>query len=387
MKFHGHNSPSKLISGDTRYDYSKLMDFLIKNIEDSTDFKNDFSEFVKENLYFNQMNQHYVYNLVSFSETHGKNITVPLNQVIDILEESPFNLNNHILDIDCKNKFDICNTTFETEEVDDIIYLTNLRFIIFIETLEDKNDDDFNLFCTIDINLKEKFVSYKFNTLVFDLCEKYQKVIDDIDNMLYNKSYPLHKLNIVKESHNLSSVRQMIQNIFIDLSQQAEDIISNNLPENIDETIYDFIDNLGIEPEQKYRDQIISVVYQDIGSKFSIRDFKDGWVFRFLFREGDNTRASSRSNNNQDHIYSTQIYWNLKELMFDKKGTEFIEAGFLWNINPTADDIDKGSVSVRIEQNNNDIRLNFYAKPHNLINRKEKEEIVLQNIRSGFSTG
>lgn len=383
LTIHGFKNVRARISGDDRYDYNRFIDFFKNNFEETPNLKENLDKLIKENLFFNQMNQHYVYDLTSFL---GLNLNekILLDDVLDTINKKDFNLNKDILDYKCSKEYDICSTAYDTESIEGIDYLTNLRFIIFAESIE-KNEKDFNLFCTIDIDFNQRFVSFKFNTLVFDYFNNQHQIIDNINNILFKKDSPLSSLNIGKQSYNLSTVRNMIQSIFIDLSEQAEEIIKQNLPPHINTTIENFINDLGIDYQQVYRDQIISVVYQDIGANFNINDFKNGWVFRFLFNEGDNTRASSRSNNNLDHIYSSQIYWNLKELMFDRKGTEFIEAGFLWNIDSPNDDY-SGSVSVRIEQNNDDIRLNFYAKTHNSINRREKEKVVLQNIRKGLST-
>lgn len=383
LQYYEHKNIHNITRGKDGYDYSRFIDFLDEELEVDGTFKNDLDKVIKENLYYNQMSQHYIYNLNSFLKSKNR---IKESEIIHILNEEEFNLNQNILDYKCSKTYDICNTSYSTKKVNGVSCLTNLKFLIFLDTLE-KREKDFNLFCAIDIDFEAKFITFKFNTHIFEISKDPHGIINSINNLFHDKSSPLSKLEIEAVSHNLSTVRKMIQNIFIELSQQAEDIIKKKLPPYVDCEIKDFIEKFDIDYRQEYKNQIISVIYQDIGSQFTVNDFKDGWVFRFLFKEGDNTRASSRSENTYKHIYDSQIYWNLKDLMFDRKGTEFLEASFLWNVNPHENDIDIGSVSVRIAQNNDDIKLNYYSHKHNSIDRKEKEKVVLQNIRAGLQSG
>lgn len=102
----------------------------------------------------------------------------------------------------------------------------------------------------------------------------------------------------------------------------------------------------------------------------------NGWVFRFVFREGQLTRASSRTDD-KSPIYGSKVYWHLKELIF--KSNEMREAGFHWYIDdPTLTD-DPKFVIVRLEARSDTLIIHYYYRMRSS-ERKEIEDYVLQKV-------
>lgn len=373
LEKYNYKNVRNITRGADGTDYQNFVNFLRRELRVNPALKYSLNKLISEKLFFNQMNIHYVFNLTSFFGTKEE---VKVDEISNLFKEQDFNLNNNLFNYKCTKDYDICCTTYDTKTKDGIKILTNIRMIIFTEKIE-KDMVPINMFATIDIDLESKFISFKFDTRNFEYHSNRYEVIENMTKMFYDRRSPLHQLGVTLESHNLAKTRVMIQNLFIELSSQAEKLLKEHIHDDTDNIIDDFFKKLNIPKNEEYTKQIIAVIYQDISRNFNETDFGDGWVFRFLFREGDNTRASSISDNFKP-IYNTQIYWNLKELMFNKKGTDFIEAGFLWFVD------NSDAVSVKIEQKNDFLIVSYYHRNNNYINRKEKEKLVLRNIKKGL---
>ncbi|MFD9627701.1 hypothetical protein [Peribacillus muralis] len=373
----GYKNVPLLVRGKNTYDYSVLRNFLETEISRSNSplNKENLNEFLYNKLFFEKNNYHYVYNLSSFF-SNSKNIEY--TDIEEVLKNPVLHLNDTLSDFIPSNELELCNTKVITEFSKGKTLVSQIQFLFFIEELAFVKKGDINLFCCVDINLESNFLSFKFNHNLIDNLEDKTKLLDKLIIKLQSSLDILKDFNIKITTHNETTVKRTIQNLFIELSDQAEKLLQKQVDSGVERKIKEFLDDIKVPQTSDYIKQIISVAYQHVSKSFEKPLFKDGWAFRFVFKEGDNTRASS-SNDDLDPVYSKQVYWNLKELMFREKGTDFIEAGLLWYT-------DKGAspVSIKIEQKNNLIILQYYRKEYNVIKRKEKEQYVLRKIRSGI---
>lgn len=364
----GYNGNSK--------DYTRIVDFLKKEIKDPNSKINstDLNNFFFEKMFYDLNNYHFIYNIDKLLGHQG---IVPLSKLKTVLTDTSIKLQADLLKASPSKKFDLLCTEVQTIIKNKIEYVTNIQFLIHIDEIESKRGP-INFQSCIELNLENNFACFKLNQNLYESYVNKTIIIDELATLIQNKKGIFSPFNIELSSHNQVAVRRAIQRLFTELSQQAEKILMEETPDGMHEKINDFLDEISIPKNKTYVNQIIAVIYQDISKSFNKSLFNDGWAFRFVFKEGDNTRASS-SIDDFEPVYGKQVYWNLKELMFKEKGTDFIEAGLLWDISNTGD-----AVSVKLEQKNNLISVLYYKKKYNLINRKEKERYVLRKIRAAL---
>lgn len=390
LKSSGYNDPASITRGKNNKDYSNLVQFLETelNKSNSSITHDSLDNQLYTYLYFNINNHHTLFNLTSFVSNF--NDEIEYSTIEKIIHNPDLKLNNNIATYYPHKKYDLCSTRIQTKTVE---YETNgelrtkevitqIQFLFYIDTVTVKSKGRINLFCNVEINLDTQFVSFKCNENYIKAYEYKHEVIDTLTKRLCNQNdiFKDFKLNYI--SHNETTIRKGIQKLFIELSEQAEKLLHKEVNSNADKKIKSFLKEMGMPDNIDYKKQIISVVYQHISRRFenNLALFKHGWAFRFLFKEGDNTRASS-SHDKFMPVYSKQVYWNLKELMFKKDNTDFIEAGLTWNTMENG----QSPVSVRLTQKSNYLTVYYYtSRKHNFINRKEKEKYVLQKIREGF---
>ncbi|WP_243557703.1 hypothetical protein [Priestia megaterium] len=278
----------------------------------------------------------------------------------------------------CDDPYSLCSTRYLTKQKDNKEYIHRLQFLFFIEEVETTKGAT-NLFCCVDFNLDSKFVSFKFNSYALESYNNSISIVEKLISILQDKDGIFKRLKVVTGSYNQSTTRKAIQSLFINLSSQAEDLLEKKANPNIKKEVKKFLETIEIPDSDDYINQIISVVYQNISKEFKKTLFNDGWVFRFVFKEGDKTRASS-STEDFEPVYGKKVYWNLKELMFKNRGTDFIEAGFYWLTNQS-----KEPVAVKLEQKNNIVIMQYYKQEFNNEKRREKEDFVLRKFREGIS--
>ncbi|MGG0890295.1 hypothetical protein [Cytobacillus horneckiae] len=373
-----YKNVEKHCRGRSTYDYSALINYLDLEIKKDTSKldKEKLETFFYNKLFFNKNNYHYIYNLSSFLAKDSK---LEYKEIEKTLLKPELKLNNYITDVSPSTAFELCSTKVITFNKDNKTYVSNLQCIFFIEELEFKTKGSINLFCCVDINFNSKFVSFKFDHKLIEHYDKKVKVLSKIVNKLESDFDVFGALKLKINSHNEAVIRKTIQNLFIELSDQAEKLLQEQVDPEVEKKISSFLKEIKVPQKTDYKKQLISVVYQHVCSTFYEDElFYNGWAFRFVFKEGDNTRASSKHDDYKP-IYGKQVYWNLKELMFKQRGTDFIEAGLLWNTVNGA-----SPVAVKIEQKNNLLIVQYYDKDYNKIRRREKEEYVLQKIRNGI---
>lgn len=331
-------------------------------------------EFVFEQLFYTNMNVQYVYR---FDDLYFTPETAMVQAESYIKQFSDLFYNRLISDITDNPDLNLCTTRIEGSEG----RLVSIKMLIKCATIRTRSISSLDMYAGILIDVPNNFVVFKFNQNQLNyLKNEPLKLIGDLKEMLngygsQGKIYEPLNLNII--SLNETSSRKTIFSLFKELSLDAEHILNLHAPEDTRERIESFLESMDVsestENYEDYIEQIKAVVYQDISSTINKSLFKNGWVFRFVFREGKTTRAASRTEDFSP-IYGSKIYWHLKELIF--RQDEMYEAGFHWYLKKTDDDLQY--VLVRIESRNDTIILNFYHKMRH--ERKERENFVLRKI-------
>ncbi|WP_210608033.1 hypothetical protein [Priestia flexa] len=372
----GYKNVRNLIKGKTNNDFYNLEMFLRNELtkSDAKLNKDNLDSFLYSKFFFEINHYHYVYKLSSIL---GKkdDFSIELKDLLPYLSSTPeLKLNSNLVNIECKEQYSLCSTRYSSVTKNEKVYIDRIQFLFFINEIETIKGI-VNFFCCVDLDLQSKFISFKFNSSVLENYTYSLDIVNTLLKTLTNDKGIFKDLEVVSESYNQSDARKTIQKLFMDLSQQAEKILRDKADPNIKKHVMNFLDTIKVPNSQEYINQIISVVYQNISKEFNKTLFNDGWVFRFVFKEGDNTRASS-STDEFEPVYSKKVYWNLKELMFKRQGTDFIEGGFYWLTKKGLE-----PVAVKIEQKNNLIIMQYYKQDFNNKNRKEKEAFVLRKFR------
>lgn len=362
-------------AGSTRAKYSKYLEVIEEELANETGSftSDDVDEFIFDQLYYSNNNLHYVYQF------NGCFITDIMDQdeILSFLgRNSSLNYNLNLTEWDDNtNEINLCTTRAEVNEKNE---LTSIHMLLRIYGTLDQEYGATSAFCGVRIDLNSKQIILKFNQLQFQLIAKEPtEILDDIKLSLsgqgkYGKQFACLDLNIVQL--NEDSVLTTIYNLFAELSLEAEEILNNQMDSSTEGEIIEFLKSLDLhEIKEEYIEQIKAVIYQDISSSMKEQIFDKGWVFKFLFREGDHSRASSNAEKRLP-VYSYKAFWQLKELIHSIGKVH--DAGFHWNINKTPGK--ESFVDVRMESRSGTMIVYYYSRAR--VNRKEKEDYVLQKI-------
>ncbi|GGE81393.1 hypothetical protein [Priestia taiwanensis] len=360
--------------------YTPIQNIITEELESQEKFSDtSFDEFMYQQLFYSINNWHYVYK----NEDCIFNSNTSLEDVIYFLEMHPaLNFNKPLTDNLGSERYLLCTTRIEV--IDDC--LKSINFLIKIGDVE-SNSENCYFFSAITIDLEHNLVIIRFNQNSLESFEEDPSdVLVKLKDLLNGASQrdgvisPFESLNLNVIGLNEEVSKRIISTLFKELSSEAEDILNARVPENTENDIREFLENKGLPCEEDYVQQIKSVLYQDISQTCADTIFANGWVFRFVFREGRLTRASSRTDD-RSPIYGSKVYWHLKELIF--KSEEMYEAGFLWYLENPGEFEEAKYVEVRLESRNDSLILHYYYKMRTS-DRKEKEEFVLRKINSYF---
>lgn len=346
-------------------DYSKIISVIKEEIINSKSLVNEVNvdRFLFDNFFYNVNSYHYIYRFNAFFEDKDYsviNITNYLKKHINLKYNEP------LIDFIPDTDFKLCTTRIE--EKDNIVEKINI--LIYVSDAVTKRGK-VGLYASVQIDLGKKLVAIKFNLNILEQ-HHYEKmyIIDRIIERITDIKGIYKPLGLNLVSHNETQIRKTIHNLFKELSEQAETLLNDKVPRDTEANIKKFLKEMNVSEKNDYIKQVKAVIYQDISETFNKSLFNNGWVFRFVFREGDTTRASSTTDNFEP-IYSKKVYWNLKEMMF--KSNELIETGVVWN---TFGNLKP--VAVKLEQKSNVLIVQYYQIYKE--NRKEKEDFVLQKI-------
>ncbi|WP_100406640.1 hypothetical protein [Bacillus solitudinis] len=376
--FRDHNVKKRTVriqaaSGQELYVPIKAM--LEEELKEETSFSpEDLDRFFYDQLFYSNNNWHCIYPFDEIKFANHRDIKEVTNFFVEFKVEFK---TNQLLTADLSAyDFTLCTTRIESKEgeAESINFLFKIGNVIV---------DNFNqhFFCGVTIDLVQNLVLFKFNQNLIDnfnldqldILKRLKGILngENEDNSFFNEL----SLNVTSFSE--ETPKKLISYHFKELSAEAEALLSAEVPENTEKDIEDFLTEKGLPCNDDYIQQIKSVLFQDISKKCADTLFSSGWVFRFIFREGRYTRASTRTEN-RSPIYGSKVYWHLKELIF--KNNEMSEAGFFWYL-PGSTQEKPNYVDVRFEGRNDYLITHYYYTMRGP-DRKEKEEFVLQKVRA-----
>ncbi|AIQ45634.1 hypothetical protein R70723_06805 [Paenibacillus sp. FSL R7-0273] len=367
---------TRIEAATTRMRYTKYQTLIEEELadEDVSFSASDFDNFLFDQLYYSNNNLHYLYQFDQCS----LNANFDADDVHDFFDgKNSLNFNLSLTDWDDNtDKINPCTTRVE---YNDNGFLKALHILLRIDVLAQDNGPT-SAFCGININFESNFVLIKFNQLQFTLINgEPLSIIKSIQDTVcgltsFGRAFQCLNLNII--SLNEDSALTTIYNMFAELSLEAEQLLDLQMPPQNIKLITDFLTSLGLSDiKEEYIEQIKAVVYQDISSKMLSQIFVKGWVFKFSFREGDHSKASSNAEKRLP-VYSYKAFWQLKEIIHEME--KMNEGGFHWIINNKLENF----VDVRMESRTGTIVINYYAKLRT--GRKEKEDYVLRKIVEHF---
>lgn len=336
-------------------------------------FAKQLDEFLFSKLFYDINNHQYIYRLGTFFATAHTDCKA----VISYLEKQQNLAFNKPLTTKLKNEeYELCTLRIESDNKNCLKNVNLLFRVTNIKTREGLT----NFFVGVQVNVKNQYVLFKFNHHFLEVSGKDPGVLIRRLREILNgngtegtKFVPLKlSVSVLNEKEPKGTIFQL----FKELSVEAEIILNNTAPPGIESEIKSFLTTHGIQDKDSYVSQIKAVVYQDVTKKLAKTIFKDGWVFRFVFREGKHTRASSKTDK-LNPIYGTKVYWNLKELIFSTP--EMQEAGFHWYLPGKKANGDPDFVQVKLESKHDTMLIHYYYKMRR--GRREKEEFVLRKIK------
>lgn len=349
--------------------YQQILDIINnESISPNGSFnKQNLDDFIFNYIFYGINNWQYLYRFDSLIF----NKDTPCDKVIDLLSKnSQFKFNSLISDA-ILNDFDLCTTRIECDNNK----LSKIEFLIKIGTI-DLPDGPTDFFTGIVIDIEMKAVLFKFYQHMLDIYKSDPSdLLKTLKNMIMgigkNQIFSLLNLNIL--SLNEEEAHNTIYKIFKNLSIEAEEALNEKIPPNTIDNIRQFLENNSLPASDDYIEQIKAVLFQDIAKTLQNKIFKNGWVFRFLYREGNHTRASSKTDD-RSSIYSSKVYWHLKELIF--KEEKMYEIGVLWYTSIKVEDF----IEVRLEARNDSMIINYYSKSRDSNKRKAGDYFVLRKI-------
>lgn len=364
------NTPSK---------YSLILNLIKEELESKESFtKEQLEDLIFEQLYYNNNNHHYMYKFNGFFFKRS----TPFEEVVGYLANQTELFFNSIIDnvLNLTRNFNICTTRIEKDKLGTV---KAVHILIRISTERLKYGET-HVFAGVMLDMDSGFVLIKFGFNEFsEIDEEPLKIIENIRNFLNGQgisgkvAVPLG-LNII--SLNEQEPKEAIFQMFEEMSKEAEAILNEKVSPETEQKINHFLTSeLKLKHINKeYYEQIKAVIFQDISNDITPSLFKNGWVFRFNYQEGDHTRATSKQQD-RGPVYGSKTFWQLKELIY--KEQEMLEAGFHWYLK---DYTQKDQfVDVRLTAQNDTMIVHHYSNTR--LDRKEKEEFVLRKIAGYLS--
>ncbi|QCS52357.1 hypothetical protein [Priestia flexa] len=350
-------------------DYTALKNVIEEELSKNKISRDNLNKFIMEHLSYLKLNTYYTYELTNFFCFEK----ITKNELQDFIElNSQLLVDRFILDLDFNDEFQLSSTSIKHENNE----IKEVELLFYIGNITTRSKGLTNFFASVLIDVENQLIFIKFNT---NFLEYYAsdnlKVVHTLLNKLTD-NVSLKPLKIKYKSFNESVPQKVIFKMFSELSLEAEDILNKNVPEDTDRIITQFLKNINLsnsKNEQDYIKQIKAVVYQDLSDNFQDSLFKNGWVFRFVFKEKDYTRASSRTTD-YSPIYGSKVYWNLKELIF--KGQKMNDGGFKWLLPDNS-----SPIMIKLKSKHDSIIIQYYRHPANIKFRKEKDNFVARKIK------
>lgn len=325
-------------------------------------------EFIFSDLAIKQPNQFYI-----------KQIQLPQNFTLDreYLEGiQAINLGESFFNEELNNQIQILTSRYTCSLNNSIKTISML-----IRVTETDHNPQQNFFCNVIIDFENHFISFGYHK---NTSEKYlNNSINwkaNLEQFLIGNIFPLFSIRM--SVFNPIKLKKMLLHLYSDLSTEIENKFAERLPDNIDTLVNNFLAGASITFSEKSKKQLYAIIFQDYGNMdsdvFQEDIYENGWVFRFVFKEGKCTKASSRKED-YSPIYTSPVYWNLKELISPEDGLE--DVGFVWKVNFNGQN---ETLKIRFDILNDCICYYFYTLNESY--REEKSAYVREKIRSSLQT-
>ncbi|KML29881.1 hypothetical protein, partial [Rossellomorea marisflavi] len=355
--------------------YSKILALITEELEDSDgSFKeSDISSFLFEKLFYDNNNYEFV---LKYNEFFAGNSARQSDAEMYLQANASLKFNESLTKIlKFNGKYELCSTKLECKAG----IVSALHMLVWIGSVKEYNGD-VNFYAGITVDVENKVIIIRLNFRQLELFDKEPlKLLKDLKDILCGsgvagKNFVPLKLNVV--SLNEDTASRAIFTLYEELSSEAEALLNSKIKKGTEEKIRDFLKTMGIsEIKEEYLEQIKAVIYQDIAKSIKPSTFNQGWIFRFDFREGDHTRATSK-NEERGPVYTSKTYWQLKELIYEEE--TMYEAGFHWKMPGTSEFVD-----VKIIARNDTIIVHYYYNMRK--DRKEKDEFVIRKVAEHIS--
>lgn len=208
---------------------------------------------------------------------------------------------------------------------------------------------------TIDLNKNILDLGYQKN-----LIEQYSPLKFE-ETLLTVKQYIINELSFITIRYlhfDEDKLKKTLFKLFSSISTPIEEKLYESLPSNTDKLISGLLKNFNLQLDESNRKQFEAIIFQSYSDKnkkvFVKGLYQDGHVFRFGYMEEKNTRIISR-NDEQEPIYTSPIYWNIKNLIYDVE--RIFSLGICW---PLQVETAEFKNTVKIDIINSKIHLYFY---------------------------
>lgn len=248
--------------------------------------------------------------------------------------------------------------TFPAEE-DFLIYKTqvvplvgNTEKIHFLIKMGYIDESKRIVFGSFTIDFTENIIKFGYHEGSVKYLEK--DVVQKCKQFFFEKI--LSNIKVQKLNFNSIDLNKAIYNKFLTINEYVEAILNKALLKNIDNTdLNNILNKLNVPIEDKYKKQLKAIALQNLGELDTPNIPKDiynlGYIFSFKFRHEMVTYASTR---NEDYkpIYTSPIYWNLKDLI--SKPKEIHSIGLIYKPNKNE------HIFVRLRSVNNFLEIYHY---------------------------
>ncbi|RKP54928.1 hypothetical protein D7Z26_06720 [Cohnella endophytica] len=297
--FREHKVPKwtvRISAGSTIQKYDKVRQIIQEELalEKPSFTYDEIDEFIFEKLFYANSNYQMVFRYNSFfGDVHLNsdevNEYLAQNTNIEYLK----NLINWVDNTDLINLCTV-RSEFTTRRT-----LKAIHILLRIDTLDQLYGKRV-AFCGVTVNVRQRLVILRFSHQQFELIKTeplklIKQILDTLGGIgTEGKKFEPLQLNINQISEDDST--SAIYELFAELSSEAEEILHSRVTKETEKKIVSFLNDLKVkEVKKEYIEQIKNVVYQDIADSMEDTAFEKGWIFKFQFREGDHTKASSRN--------------------------------------------------------------------------------------------
>ena len=356
--------------------YEALSTYLQENLNEVQ--REATNNFIFEKLY-SKINRQFLLPF-TFNERLPEFIEIDDNNIVKISQEHQ----------DIENAINRQKKTCFFEEPNDFLFLDfffsdgYLRNIIILKSMDIIETDSSSSFFVAAYNLdfQNKMISIGYNENDFKKTE--MKNQDFISRCTNDLSEIMDFFSIRLTNPDPYIYKRLLFNLYERWTTEVEIILEQNVPESFNSSVSEFLSAIAVEERESYVKQLKSILFQEVARPELITDddtiYPNGWVMRFAFKDGDFTKASSRTDEFEP-VYASPIYWSLKDIINERR--ELLELGLAINL---SNDFEGGHpmIYVRIELIQDYLSIYFYKKGGINDERITKENHLRRLIKESY---